>query len=378
MKKALILFLALGLVAVGAFADDGKVAFSVSGSADMTWGINLNAGTNNGFLNNATSALKITFVDKASKEKGGEGTYGYIKVEDFAAVDLVSGGFTLAGGSVTAKIVFGDFFLQFAGKPESGAGMAGVINSAWDTDVTLASAAVSGGFIAGMSNDMVKAFVSSTAAAYDTAADDQGSYDFGVFGKLAFAPITIEYDVAMQPRAAATTIGFGVKPTLSLADVVNGLDVSVAFDGVSAAAFTYDLAAALTLNFSAANGDGNKSNAAAKFYMNSANDMSVSVSVTELSGDDGVLADIGAAVAFSMALDGANPWALTESADYTTDDLEIYQTFGLDSANVMPLTVGVDLKTVIKNITLGLKYASTNLNAGTDLGTVTAKVSISL
>jgi len=373
MKKALILFLALGLVAAGAFADDGKVAFSVSGSADMTWGINLNAGTNNGFLNSTSSSISITFVDKASKEKGGEGVYGYIKAADFTAT-----AFALTAPSITAKIVFGDFFLQFAGKPESGAGFAGVIDAAWDTDVALASAAVSGGFIAGMSNDMVKAFVSSTAAAYDTAADDQGSYDFGVFGKLAFAPITVEYDVAIQPRTAATTIGFGVRPTLSLADIMNGLDVSVAFDGVNAATFAYDLCAGLTLNFSPANGDGEKSNAAAKFYMNSANDMSMSVSVTELSGDDGALADIGASVAFAMALDGANPWKLSQTADYTTDDFKVYESFGIDSANVMPLTLGVDLKTVIKNITIGLKYASTNLNGGADVGTITAKVSISL
>jgi len=378
MKKALILFLALGLVAAGAFADDGKVAFSVSGSASVSWGIDLNDSIH-GWKNDASSSISITFVDEASKEKGGEGVYGYIKAENFKAT-----AFALTAPSITAKIVADLFYIKFAGKPEDGAGYASALGNATDVNPGIGTTFDSidipgdgdpvggGGITVGLNSGEVNVFCLS-ADGWQAAV--QGNYTTGIFGKVAFSPITFEYDVVMD-FSPAMTIGFGVKPSVSLADVVNGLDLFVAFDGKYTNAFVYDLAAGATLNFSAANGGGDKSNFALGFYMNET-EQAVKVSVTELSGDDGVLADIGATLGFTYNIDDGE-WALTQTADYTTDDFKVYESFGIDSANVMPLTLSVDLKTVIKNITIGLKYASANLNGGTDVGTITAKVSISL
>jgi hypothetical protein len=362
MKKALILFLAFCLVSVGVFADEGKVDFSVSGSASVTWGIDLND-TVHGFKNDASSSISITFVDTASKEKGGEGVYGYIKVADFGAT-----GFALAGGSVEAKIVVDPIFIQFAGKPEDGVGFAGAIGGA--TDVALAaSSAISGGLKIGMSNGMVNAFILSRG---DWTAATQSLYTFGLCGEIAFAPITFAYDFAMQD----TVIGFGVKPSVSLADVVNGLDLYVAFDGVNGASFAYDLAAGVTLNFSAPDGDGNKSNFAAAFYMNSSNQMAFTVDVTELAGDNGVVPGIGAGVGFAMDLFGTNPWSLYADVNYTTADFYVYEEFDYTSAGLIALTAGIDLKTLITNMTFGLKYVSTDFRS--DNGTVTVTASISL
>ncbi len=82
MKKALVVFLALALVA-GVFADEPIAEASVAtfgGNASVTWGVDLDAGTT-GFKNAASADLKVTLVKSGDKATAGEGVWGEIKIK---------------------------------------------------------------------------------------------------------------------------------------------------------------------------------------------------------------------------------------------------------------------------------------------------------
>jgi len=87
MKKSLVLSLLFILIAsaIGFSADGDQVTFVVTGDASVTWGIDLDFLTT-GFVNVASSELKITLVVEQDMEKGTEAdgaVYGYIFLENF-------------------------------------------------------------------------------------------------------------------------------------------------------------------------------------------------------------------------------------------------------------------------------------------------------
>jgi len=82
MKKALVVFLALALVA-GVFADEPKAEASIagfSGNASVTWGVDLDAGQT-GFSNDASAELKVTLATGGDKTSAGDGVWGEIKIK---------------------------------------------------------------------------------------------------------------------------------------------------------------------------------------------------------------------------------------------------------------------------------------------------------
>ena len=114
MKKAFALLLALALVGGAVFAED--VAYTLSGSATLTWGYDLNT-ENHGFTNETEAQLTIDFVGEQSSTHGEEPITGSIMIEDFSIVldtdkfvEDLDGDDVLplmgAAGDITAKILF--------------------------------------------------------------------------------------------------------------------------------------------------------------------------------------------------------------------------------------------------------------------------------
>jgi len=108
MKKALVVFLALALVA-GVFADEPVAESSVSGfdgSASVTWGVDLDAGTT-GFKNDASANFKVKLAAGGDKTSAGDGVWGEIKIKtDGLAIE--NGAIANGGASVEfAKLHLG-------------------------------------------------------------------------------------------------------------------------------------------------------------------------------------------------------------------------------------------------------------------------------
>jgi hypothetical protein len=79
MKKALAILLALALVAGAAFAQEP--AYTLTGSASLTWGINLDTEAH-GFTNAAAAKLVFPLGAKGDK-KTGEPITGEITISEF-------------------------------------------------------------------------------------------------------------------------------------------------------------------------------------------------------------------------------------------------------------------------------------------------------
>jgi len=82
MKKALVVFLALAMIA-GVFADEPVAESSIagfSGNASVTWGVDLDS-KKTGFKNDASADFKVTLAKGGSKTSAGDGVWGEIKIE---------------------------------------------------------------------------------------------------------------------------------------------------------------------------------------------------------------------------------------------------------------------------------------------------------
>jgi len=82
MKKALVVFLALAMIA-GVFADEPVAEASVatfSGNASVTWGVDLDE-ERTGFKNDVGADLKVTLVKEGEKVTSGEGVWAELKIK---------------------------------------------------------------------------------------------------------------------------------------------------------------------------------------------------------------------------------------------------------------------------------------------------------
>jgi len=194
MKKAIVLLLALAVLGGAAFAED--VAYTLTGSASLIWGFDLNT-EHHGFTNKADATLTVPFIKKQSSTHGEEAITGTITIKNFEykMVDKISGApvQTMTAGSITAKILFpNDLYLQIASAPDftiSNAVMQGPISAAdWDGSATYnpfdvtATIPSSGGFTFGMDGDfsfalMVGSTNTHTAAATAATTDVYGWID---------------------------------------------------------------------------------------------------------------------------------------------------------------------------------------------------------
>ena len=113
MKKALVILLALSMV-FAAFADEPAVKNEVAeftGSASVTWGVNLDTGKT-GFKNDTSTSLKFTLLSSGDKATSGEGVWGELKIKTSGDSKFATGSTDNFGGASvsveTAKIHIND------------------------------------------------------------------------------------------------------------------------------------------------------------------------------------------------------------------------------------------------------------------------------
>ena len=104
MKKISVLLIAFLLVASFAFAEE-TFTFSVSGSASVTWGIDLDTNAT-GFANAGSGTLEITLIPTTTDASSGSDWYGTVGLE-YAAVDGF-GAATVTAARITNDVVYID------------------------------------------------------------------------------------------------------------------------------------------------------------------------------------------------------------------------------------------------------------------------------
>lgn len=371
MKKALILLLAISMIGVAAFAEPGKVDFSVTGGASVTWGLNLNTVGGNldsGFVNGIDAGITITFVDEATKEKGTDAdgaVYGYIKLEKFKAT-----AWTLTAPTITATIKAKPFWIGL-NNPSAAANNAAIITGSAAADVD-ASGAAGQGFSFGMDGDFAFSAFLETTDDWTTATS---AYTTGLDATISFAPAKLLIGARYNFFTGAA--GLTAKASLAMADVVNGLDASIGFDALATSAFPFDARLDASLKFSKADADGNNSKGWLAFYFGSAGAIDAEIGVVELDGDNGALPIVGGGVtADLLGLNLATPVInVTAFANATIGNIKFGASYGFKSAAADTLEAYVTVTNFVPNTSLDLRYASTDLG-GTDAGIIKAKVSI--
>lgn len=119
MKKAFVLLLALAVLGGAVFAQ--APAYTLTGSATLTWGYDLDTEAH-GFTNAASA--KLVFPLGAHKDaKTGEAITGEISISEFKvgieATETNNAALTTTKGAVTAKILFpSNLYLQIASAPK--------------------------------------------------------------------------------------------------------------------------------------------------------------------------------------------------------------------------------------------------------------------
>ena len=244
MKKLSILLVGLLLVAGLAVAQEFDGSVEVSGSSSVTFGVDLNTNYT-GFDNAADSSISITLVaDFGGTTGGDDGLYGEITLTDLA-ISADNTGLTVVDGAaqVEAKIVVSPVEIVIWGLPELAWGNATPIETDdWDTEFSMTSGDL-GGITIVYPSDMVtvELYVVSAGDWLTNFEDDpltpepvdaENIYATGVDAELVFEPVTVNvgFGYGWLNAVADASYGATVKVALDLADVLNGVDLSVAAD----------------------------------------------------------------------------------------------------------------------------------------------------
>ncbi|MFW6364181.1 MAG: hypothetical protein ACOC0D_10080, partial [Spirochaeta sp.] len=270
MKKFLVLLAAFMLISMAVSAQE--VSISLDGDASLQWGLNLD-NQDNGFKNGTSASAEIVVAAETVRATEGEGWWGELEVklsavkigsrtefwatedgEDADAPLNESNKFYNADGDevhfvtgevkvevTTAKITDGMIFVSIL-KPDANVDFAKGFDDEDAASHKEASKAATStfdpiqGFTAGIENG--EGVLSSASVlvysngAYD---DDPADNDYGIGAKasLALVPEMVSADLGLFYDGfrgdTASKFGFGVKPTLTMADL--GLELAVGFDG---------------------------------------------------------------------------------------------------------------------------------------------------
>ncbi|MBU0934058.1 MAG: hypothetical protein KKI09_13280 [Spirochaetes bacterium] len=420
MKKALAILLALALVAGAAFAEEP--AYDLSGSASLTWGINLNT-NNHGFTNDASASLSFP-LGATSGSAGEEPITGYIEISEFS-VDIVDGEIDATNGDVTAKIMFpSNLYLQIASAPSFSINHAQKLSTwvtkSWkDSKLVAPTLSSAGGFAFGMTGDLSFALkVGSTNthesiaadAEYDWIDDDDDPSTAPVWGESEEAVVDsfdndymigvdFGYTMGTMVKIAANiiygafqadpaTIGFGLKATVTpidglavvLATDVSSIDPETKLDVM----FTADYTMADMFKFGAgaymykvleADPTLLDARVRASLLAVPALTLEVGLDMLDLLAETGTYTDdalqmlIGAKLAYKAMLGETNYAKPYANVSYSVPSEGMYLNVGLDLA-VIPLTV-FKLDYSAGTVTNNKVTVSPILGSETDKGTFT-------
>lgn len=379
MKKVALLIALMTIIALTAFAAD--IAVSVSGSSDLSFGVNLNDPLATGFLNSNASNMTVTLAAGASEKGAEEAVYGWIKVDGWSAkIDTNSGNWSgssnaagndallIAAGSVSAKIILPGAWILISGT-NHGVNFIDNVQDPDNVDAVNLTEVAGPGLVIGITGAVPVEIGIASADDYVTVGSNNSAnlYSAHVKTTLAFAPVTVEIAAEMGLNYAVTTLGAGGKLTLAIAPITlwAGADFEL-IDTTSA----YEIGAGLSVAIADGLSFG------ATMSMDETNGLDVKITASESSGDAGAVPVLGLGLTVGLYnLDATLIWTVDVTADATVGPAKIYAGFGMGSDTVIDLKVGVELS-VITNITLYGEYASTNLD--TDSGTIKVGAKISL
>jgi hypothetical protein len=368
MKKLSILLIGLLLVSGLAFAEFGAV--TVSGSASVTWGVDLNSGAT-GFANAGTSSVSIALIDKASATTtGDDGLYGTITVKDYS-LKITDGAIVSSIGAVTASIMVDPATITIYKAPGMSWGNATIIDGT-DLAPGLTGANTMGGITIGIPAGPadLSIYVVSDGDWTSNVAND---YAAGLDVSVVAGPATIDLGGFYGWFNASGSWGATAGVALDVAPAA----ISIGFDIVPG---DWEVSAGAVIDLTEANGDGKTGNVALDVSYSEADDLDVALGVAEPKAGGFVdMLYASMAVELLNLTSGAIGWTVDVDGGYDTGDIDPYFGFGYGSDSIFDLNVGVILKaglTGIDNTTITLDYVSTDLP--TDLGIITIKAAVKL
>ncbi|MFP4363243.1 MAG: hypothetical protein ACLFR1_05190 [Spirochaetia bacterium] len=419
MKKLTLLLIVLLAFTGLAFAETEA---NVSGSASMTFGINLDDPMAMGFVNSNSVDVILPLYSGGDSNGGDDDLYGEISVSNLGlhikngSVEDVDGdnGVT-STGSVSAKIVAGNVFVQVFGAPGYGVDYAAAPDGAYNINAHGDWMADTGGMAVGYDDGMVAvtAKVSSIGdyrdhdagatdddttvdAWYERETDDsadatdypanntQYQFVFGLDGSLTMDMISVPFAVTFDGYSTPQLVVVGgLKPTFDLGEGTVSLGVDAGFSGDD---FGFEVAPGLTYNLVE---DG--SNVALDVFFGMYNVMGVETNLTKVAftftetETDGFVENamikVGAdATITEFAFDDTLGWNADLDLSYNASGIKPYVNFGYGSDDAFDLGAGVEVSadaSGIDNTTITLDYTSSNLMDGADMGIITAEVGIS-
>lgn len=372
MKKLsllIIVLLAFGLTFVGAQVIEAP---AVSGTAAVTFGINLDNNSTGFNANSASSSWSVTLFEGASGEAGGEGVYGWIKVTD-AYAKLNQGAHDFGAGSVEAKLMMDPLWIKISSVPDA---TANLVTPVAGTDVTTVQTE-NGGLIIGFSAAPLSLEIAvASQADYDS--NTANAYALGTKLTLAVDPLTIE--AAFGTGTLSTDpMGIGVKASLSSGSLAAfaGYDMNMtsgAYEAVVQSVLTIvdDGDDDTTLTIDGSYGYDGTTRTDAK------------VTFVEAASDHGLAPVIGATLTVSMLdlTSSAMTIPLALNTTYDLGEVDPYANISIDDVTAtnmtLGLTAGIDFS-MIPNTVFKLEYVNAALVApATTNGTITFTTTISL
>lgn len=352
MRKIALLIVFMMVFALTTYAE---VTVTVSGSSELTFGVNLNDPLATGFVNTNVDDITFTLISGSAEKGAEEAVYGYIKVTGTTIDMNEADGDTVLqynAGSTEAKIIFPGGWVKISGY---NSGLDFIDNVQDPDNVAAVAPAVTnnGGFTIGI--DGALAIEISLFSFTDWAADND--YGAHVKATLAMAPITVEVAACMG-LVATPTIGVGGKLTLNAAPI--NIWAGADLDLTEGAANMYEIGAGLTFTVVA------DMTIAASMSMDEVNGLDAKVVITEGAGDAGIVPVVGLGVTlglYNLLDEAANPlaWTLDVTADAAIPKGKIFAAFGMGSDEIISLLIGVEMS-LITNVVNTLQYESTQLS----------------
>jgi len=375
MKKLSILIIGLLLVTGFAVAADFDGTVAISGSASVTFGVDLD---NNytGFFNDATSTASITLVAKQSvTTSGDDDLYGEITVADVQIKLADTDGtdtITIASGTVSAKIVVSPVEILIYAAPGMSWGSASSPDDGDGIAPALVAANVIGGITIVLPVDPATInvyFVSD--GDWATAPNTANDYAVGADVEVVIDIITVDLGGYYGWFNASGTYGLTAAAAVALADVMGGVDVSVGFD-LDATGWEVSFGTAVAVVTDA--------DVTIDVGYSSAWDLDVELGFAEETAG-GLVDALGASLTVQLfnLMSGAIVWNVDVTGEYDAGGLMPYFGFGMGSDNIIDVNVGVELDaafTGIDNTTVTLDWATADIN--NFLGIITLMTEVSL
>jgi hypothetical protein len=371
MKKLSILLIGLLLLTGFAFANDefeGVPTTDIDITATATWGVDLNTNYT-GFTNAATFDAELWWLNPDDEvgfaSEAMDDMYGTISVSIVTvALDTAGAGgpITVSMDEIVAKIVISPVEIRIWAGPKTAWGNVAMIDAA-DAGIapTLASDELVAATIGGLSIILpvapatIKVYVLSDGSWLTNTDND---YAAGVDLTVAVAPITIDVGGFYGWFDAAGTWGGTAKAKVALADVLSGLDITVAADFQDGTPLPWEVGFGTVVKFTPKNPDDDDSqaNLAINVVYSDASDLDLSVVFTEpkaLAFVDAMAATVTLKV---LNLLGTIGWTVDVTGEYTIQaGLTPSFGFGYGSDEIADLMVklvlgaaftGIDLTTI--------------------------------